>query len=83
MDEERMQEKAEKIAEEDLDQVSGGAFWYDAIQVMGSIRKKKANEQQVSGEETAVKNELESGAKSKMAQGADEIKKRLDRFARR
>ena len=82
MDEEKRQGKTGELAEEDLDQVSGGAFWYDAIHVMGSIRKKKGDDSTVSAEVSAEKQISEPDPLSGLAQGAEEVRKRLDRFAK-
>ena len=78
MDEEKRQVKPGELTEED----PGGAFWYDAIHVMGSIRKKKGEDITVSAEVSAEKQISEPDPLSGLAKGAEEVRKRLDRFAK-
>ena len=79
--EEKRNGKPEKLDAEDLDQVSGGAFWYDALNVMGSIQKKKGEMRSVSDEMTGDDGPV-SESVDVVSKGVKEVKKRLDRFAK-
>ena len=79
--EEKRNGKPEKLDAEDLDQVSGGAFWYDALNVMGSIQKKKGEKRSVSDEMTGDDRPV-SESVDVVSKGVKEVKKRLDRFAK-
>ena len=81
MDEEKRQVKTGELTEEDLDQVTGGAFWYDALNVMGSIQKKKGEKRSVSDEMTGDDGPV-SESLDVVSKGGKEVKKRLDRFAK-
>lgn len=82
MDEEKRNEKPEKLEAEDLDQVSGGAFWYDALNVMGSIRKKKGEVRSIP-DEISEDNGPVSESMDAVPKGVDAVRKRLDLFAKR
>lgn len=85
MEDHKKQEKPENLNAEDLEQVTGGALWYDALEATRSARKRKEKAQNVSADsndDSAEKKGIISGAISGLSHGAGKVKERLDIFGK-
>ena len=86
MEEQNKQNKPENLNTEDLEQVTGGALWYDALEASKSVKKRQEKEAAVAADSTdepAEKKGVISGAISGLAHGAGQVKERLDIFGKR
>lgn len=86
MEEQKKQNKPENLNTEDLEQVTGGALWYDALEATRSAKRRQEKEAAVSADsadEPAEKKGGISGTISGLAHGAGQVKERLDRFGKR
>ena len=64
MEEQNKQNKPENLNTEDLEQVTGGALWFDALEASKSVKRRQAKEAAVSAEsadEPSEKRELFPG----------------------
>lgn len=85
MEEQNKQEKPENLNTEDLEQVTGGALWFDALEASKSVKRRQAKEAAVSADsadEPSEKKGVISGVISGMSHGAGQVKERLDLFGK-
>lgn len=83
MEEDKKLEKKENLSEEDLDEVTGGAILFDAYVAVKGIHRGKDKEKNTDGDKLEEKNGGAAGTGGGLTGEADEIKRRLNRFAGR
>lgn len=86
MEEQNKQNKPENLNTEDLEQVTGGALWFDALEASKSVKRRQAKEAAVSADsadEPSEKKGAVSGLLSGVSHGASQVKERLDIFGKR
>ncbi len=85
MGEKKIPENAENLSAEELDQVTGGALWYDALEAIKSVRKGQEKIKDMAtdaGDELAEKNGMIGSTLGNLSHGADQVRKRLGEIAR-
>lgn len=83
MEEKKKLENIENLDAEDLKDVTGGAILFDAYVAVKGIHKGKDKTNNAAGDEPGKKKGSAAGAAGKEDDGADQIMKRLNRFAGR
>lgn len=85
MEEQNKQEKPENLNTEDLEKVTGGALWYDALEASRTAKRRQHKEAAVaadSADKPAEDKGVISGAISGLVHGAGQVKERLDMFGK-
>jgi hypothetical protein len=75
----------ENLNTEDLEKVTGGALWFDALEASRSAKRKRDKKAAVAADSTdkpAEDKGVVSGTISGLVHGAGQVKERLDMFGK-